>query len=286
MTKQEPQQFITGIRVIDVFAPIILGSVCRLQWRQGTGANILTAEIIQRFVRSGGSQVVCAGCFPDADHLQEWQADLREYELDNFVSDSWLDTHADTYNEQFDDALEYTADLLIAGEDVLFVLFQSDQREDWSRRASTRFGDLDAKRQFVILNVTDFGQDKTEADHGACTTHITLDPTRARAGLYPPVDPVMSNSSGSIGVDLNARRLAVVANARAAFASYADHDPGLQDLPDKLNWQGAGRDSHPVIPLFRCCAQALYVATPYTGIAGVSQSMEQSVLAFEQAMPP
>lgn len=284
MSDDDAQQFITGISIIDVFAPIALGSICRLQWCEGAGTNILTAELIRRFIRSGGRHVVCAGCLPDARQLQEWQVDLNEYELDDFITDDWLDTQSAVASVQLEEALDYTAELLSAGDDVLFVLLQPDNSEDWSKRASTRFKDLNTDRQYVILTVVNYGQEKAEVDAGDCTTRIVLDPARARAGLYPPVDPVMSVSSAGVEPSLEARRLAVVEKTRAAFVAYSDHDPDLQNLQNVLDVQRNNSDPDNLIALFRCCAQALYVATPYTGIAGVSRTMEQSIATFERAL--
>lgn len=284
MTKENSQQFITGIRIVDVFAPIILDSICRLQWRERTGANILIAELIQRFVRSGGRHVVCAGCLPDVARLQEWQADLKEYELDSFIADGWLDTDLTSSDTQLEDALDYTRELLVAGEDVLFVLLQSDAGEEWGKRATSMFSGLDTEQHFVILTVINFGQDRAEFDEGDCTTRIVLDPARARAGLYPPIDPVKSTASVGVESKLDARRLAIVEQARAVFAAYENQDPDLQDLPNVLDWKGESRDTHQLMPLFRSCAQALYVATPYTGIPGVSDNLEQAITTFERAM--
>ena len=283
MTNTKAQQFITGIRIIDVFAPIILGRICRLQWCEGAGANVLMAELIQRFLRSGGRHVVCAGCLPDAGRLQEWRAELKEYELDSYIADSWLDADPEHAGTKFEGALEYTRELLIANEDVLFVLLQHDD-EQWEKRAISRFSDLDAEQHFVILTLAHYHQIADERDACDYTTRIVLDPKRARAGLYPPVDPVMSTFSNTATEILDARHSAVIEKARSAFRTYSDHDPDLQHLPDVLNWRGESSHPHQLAPLFRCCAQALYVATPYTGIAGESNTLQQAIAAFELAM--
>jgi F-type H+/Na+-transporting ATPase subunit beta len=254
----------TGIKVLDVFAPLVRGGTIGLVARRNVGQLVLLAEL---FVRARQRDFATVFWAPD-----EMGAQLLEV----LKADAPLMTAADLTCATEDDVLAYVSQH--GGERD--VLLGTD-------RAAALSGALLALRQrfdeagmrpvtTVLVDVRGDAADE-DAPYGPLETLIRFDVDRASRNLYPAIDPVGSTSVLLEGASLEATHLSLERRASRLLRRYRElrflvSARGVGSLPDddRLLFQRGER-------LEGFLAQPFYVADPYTGRPGAWVSVQDAL---------
>ena len=244
----------TGIKALDLWAPLSKGSLVQVHAAAETGLMVLLAELSRRFAASpvesgapgggrgggvgGGSQVLAGGgvgggtCVWAGWELEPWQ----EGTLEGFVAEAGI---ADCVNvvtagpadALVDRALATVERLSQEHDQVVLFLFQEEGRAGLVEAALPRLTER-ASIAFVIQPWLPVTQGALAPAKALAPYHarICTDPQLAKAGLYPAIDPIRSASKApqsAQGEALRARAMTLLASEDEAVA---DRKRLLQDF--------------------------------------------------------
>jgi F-type H+/Na+-transporting ATPase subunit beta len=238
----------TGIKVLDLFAPLVRGGSVGLVARQGLGQTVLLAELLRR-LRSRGIATV-----------------------------AWLPVNTDPVLQEI--VAEADATCATPAEIERHIAAQGDAREVVvaADRASVLSGELDALRErlpaagarpvtFALMDARGEAPDE-EAPYGPLETLWRFDVSLAARGLFPAIDPVASTATVLEGGHLDPAHLALQQRARKLLRRY-------RELHALAQFRGADRIPANEQVTFRrgerleaFLTHPLYVAEPYTAIPG------------------
>jgi len=189
----------TGIKAVDLFAPLKRGGDAGMQMCFEVGRMLLKGQIIRNLVIERGHKVVYLSLSPGPPQFQ-----YREYfdfgtgEAFNkgvtFVLGETTDSSA-RRQAIVEKGLKIACDFRDAGNDVLLALEGHLQTEegvvDYLRTYATSTAD-----GAITTLYTGDPPDGLEADSFAdLDALIALSPVRANSGLYPAIDPMLSRSA-------------------------------------------------------------------------------------------
>lgn len=248
----------TGIKVLDLFAPLVRGGSVGLVARPGMGPLVVLSELIRRLRERGFATVVWLP--GDADpHLQAEVA---------------------VEAEAVGTSPEEVRDHVAAGRAGREVLVAVD-------RATVLSGELDALREqlrapgappvtFALVDTRGEAPDE-DVPYGPLETLWRFDMDLAARGLYPAVDPVASTSTLLEGAYLDAHHLTVQQRARKLLRRY-------RELHALARVRGIERLPAAEVQVYRVgerleafLTQPFYVAEPYTHKPGQSVAVQETV---------
>lgn len=261
----------SGVKALDLFAPLFPGSLVRVPFRAGVGMLVLLHELSHRWATDPRGAAVWTGFAQGPFDPDDLRGELREAGIGDLVEVhvAARDEPAQTRRRVFTAGLERALSLREEGRDVLLVLltetgFEIDTEASFKRlfEANTS-GAPGAARitSFVISAFEDREEDGRAALRAPWDARITLDRKRARRGLYPSIDPTGSLSRSDPGE--RHRRLASA--ARTLLADYERLDPDLA-LPDPASLAAVDRDlAQRAQRLLRYLTQPFVTTEPFTG---------------------
>ncbi|WP_199621075.1 ATP synthase beta subunit C-terminal domain-containing protein [Paenibacillus alkalitolerans] len=238
----------TGIKALDLLAPIVRGGTVGLVARPGMGQLVLQAELLHRMRKRGFATVFWKP--------QETAPDIEGVEAE---AETVCDTMEEVY-AQISAAREERDVLLAADRSVVLsgeLLALRERLQEAGTRPVT-----------IVLADSRGEAPEQEAPYGPLDTLLQFDMDMAVRRMYPAVDPVVSTSTVLEGAHLEAVHQAIQQNARKLLRRYRELRPlvnvrGLDHLSeaDAATYRRGER-------LEAFLTQPFYVAEPYTDIPG------------------
>ena len=278
----------TGIKAIDLFAPILRGSRVRVPFRAGVGMVVLLGELCDRFTRAG-SAVIWTGFAQTPFDRGDLLAGLRELGLHERVITSLAnaDTGAESRRAAFEQGLAHAENLCtLEARDVVLIVqseegFEADVDASHARvaRACAR---AEGHGSITAIYITPFAAGSEagaaaawEAPRPPYDAQWVLDRRRAKQHLFPAIDPEWSHS-GALQL-VSERHQALAKHAAAKLACLAADHPDFD-----LN---AAAQTHPeAARLARYLTQPFATAEPFTGLLAQAASLALTLERVEDLL--
>jgi F-type H+-transporting ATPase subunit beta len=272
-----PHQLEIGIKVVDLYAPLLRGGIIPLVAGAGVGKTVLMEELIQRVATRQGGCAVLASLDDDGFTKTDVIAELRSSGVERYVAAvlGRRDEPAGTAERVGLVGLALAEDLCGHGREVLLFLDELLVTPATVDRLLARQSGATAALTTFIL------QHKTPADRaptGALGTLLRDDDGRivfnralGQQNIWPAIDPLQS-SSRLLGERLaSAEHLRVAGEARELLRRTAVI-------------AGAGKANDPLYARARRAllfqAQPFVVAEPYTAVPGEYVPLADTIRGF------
>lgn len=306
---------LTGVKAIDLLAPLERGGKTGLFGGAGVGKTVLVTELIHNVVEHHRGLSLFAGIGERSREAQELVAELEEVGvLDRTVvvlgqmgeppgARFRVGHTALTIAESMRDELGQDVLLLIdntyrfvqAGAEISGLLgrmpsrlgYQPTLATDLStlqeRIASTPAGAITSV-QAVYVPADDFSDPAVVHIFGHLSSSVVLSRQRAAQGLYPAVDPLRSGSALLTPAVVGERHVRVAKAVREALALYDE----LRDIIAMLGLEELSPDDQRTVKrarrLERFLTQPLFVTEPFTGREGRFVELEATLDGCERVL--
>src|SRR5829696_4550014 len=309
----EPQVLETGIKVIDLIAPLARGGKVGLFGGAGTGKTIINTELIRNLATEHGGLSVFAGVGERSREGNDLWHEMRESGvLDKTalvfgqmneppgvrlrIALTGL-TMAEYFRDQegrdvllfIDNIYRYT----LAGMEVSALLGRMPSAVGYQPTLSTEMGILEERItttrkgsitsfQAIYVPADDYTDPGVATTFGHLDASVALDRGLVEQGLYPAVDPL---SSGSRILDPNVvgtEHYAVANGVVRTLQRYKDLQDiiailGIEELSDE-DKQAVGRARR----IQRFLTQPFFVAEQFTGSPGRYVKVADTVKSFKE----
>jgi F-type H+-transporting ATPase subunit beta len=309
------ETFETGIKVIDLLAPLERGGKAGLFGGAGVGKTVLITELIHNMVgRHLGVSLFC-GIGERCREGEELYREMKEAGvLDSTVmvfgqmnepaaARYRVGMTALTMAEYFRDELGQDVLLLIdnifrfiqAGMEISGLLgmlpsrlgyqptMGSELAELEERITSTRRGAI-TSIQAVYVPADDFTDPAAVHTFSHLSASIVLSRKRASEGFYPAVDPLQSSSRMLTPAVVGSRHYHVAREIRRTLATYED----LKDIIAMLGLEELSREDRRTVfrarRLERFLTQPFYTTEQFTGMEGRSVSIDEAISGCERIL--
>ena len=307
--------FETGIKAIDVLAPLERGGKAGLFGGAGVGKTVLIMEMIHNVVgRHGGVSLFCG----IGERCREGEELYRELQEADVLDDTALvfgqmneqpgarfrvGLTGLTMAESFRDDLQRDVLLLVdnvfrfvqAGTEVSGLLgrvpsrlgyqptLATDLAEFEERICSTDAGSI-TSIQAVYVPADDFTDPSAVHVFSHLSASIVLSRERASQGLYPAIDPLRTSSAMLSPDVVGERHYRVAREVRRTLSAYED----LKDIIAMLGLDQLSKDDRRTVDqarqLERFLTQPFFVTEQFTGKEGVMVSREEAVDGCERIL--
>lgn len=307
--------FQTGIKTIDLLAPLERGGKGGLFGGAGVGKTVLIMEMIHNMVgRHGGVSLFCG----IGERCREGEELYREMEeagvLDNTImvfgqmneppGARFRVGHAAlTMAEYFrDDARK---DLLLlmdnifrfiqAGMEVSGLMGRLPSRLGYQPTLATELARLEERIcntatgsitsvQAVYVPADDFTDPAAVHTFGHLSASIVLSRKKAAEGLYPAIDPLQSSSNMLVPHIVGARHYLVAREVRKTLSEYED----LKDIISMLGIEELSREDRRTVyrarRLERFLTQPFFVTEQFTNMEGRMVDLEDTIDGCERIL--
>ncbi len=311
--KTEPEIFETGIKVIDLLAPIIKGGKVGLFGGAGVGKTVLLQELIANTAREHGGYSVFAGV---GERTREGNDLYREMEESGVIKNTAMvfGQMNEVPGARFRAALtglrmaEYFRDE--RGKDVLFFIDNIFRFVQAGSEVSVLLGRMPSAVGYQPTLATDVGllQERIAStkngsvtsvqaiyvpadditDPAPATTFSHLDSTivlsreLASLGIYPAVDPLDSRSSALDPNIVGQEHYSVAREVQRILQRYKE----LQDIIAILGMEELSDEDKRIVSRARriqkFLSQPFFVAAQFTGRDGKYVPLQETVRAFKE----
>jgi F-type H+-transporting ATPase subunit beta len=311
----ESRIYETGIKTIDLLAPIERGGKAGLFGGAGVGKTVLIMEMIHNMASAHEGVSLFCGIGERIREGEELYREIREVgvqdqavlvygQMNEQPGARFRVGHtALTMAEYFRDREGKDVLLLIdnifrfvqAGAEVSGLLgrlpsrvgyqptLESELSELQERITNTRSAAI-SSIQAVYVPADDFTDPAAVHTFGHLSASIVLSRKRAGEGLYPAVDPLQSQSKMLTPVIAGERHYEVAREVRRTLAEYED----LKDIIAMLGLEELSTaDQHTVNRarrLERFLTQPFFTTEQFTGLEGHSVSLEQTIEGCERIL--
>ena len=307
--------FVTGIKAIDLLAPMERGGKAGLFGGAGVGKTVLITEMINNMVGRYDGVSLFAGV---GERSREGEQLYREMQDAGVLSKTVMlfgqmneapgvrfrvAQSALTMAEYFRDEEKQDVLLLIdnifrfiqAGAEVSVLLGQIPSRVGYQPSLGTDIAELEERIsstkdgaitsiQAVYVPADDFTDPSATHTFSHLSSTIVLSRARAAQGLYPAVDPLASASNMLTPQVVGDRHYKVAIAVRKTLAEYEDLKDiiamlGFDELPQK--------DQETVLTarkLERFLTQPFFTTKQFTGMEGRSLSLEETISGCERIL--
>ena len=307
--------FESGIKVIDVLAPLERGGKAGLFGGAGVGKTVLLTEMIHNIVaHQSGVSVFCgigercregeelyrgmkaAGVLPNMTMVF---AQMNEPPGARFRAGQAAMTMA----EYFRDGENRDVLLLIdnifrfiqAGMEVSGLMGQMPSRLGYQPTMGTELAELEERIagsdsgaitsiQAVYVPADDFTDPAAVHTFSHLSASIVLSRKRASEGLFPAVDPLLSNSNMATPGIIGKRHYALAQEIRRTLAQYAD----LKDIISMLGIEQLAPADRSIVGrarrLERFLTQPFFSTEQFTGLKGKLVSLADSLDGCERIL--
>ncbi|MFO7546348.1 MAG: F0F1 ATP synthase subunit beta, partial [Trueperaceae bacterium] len=305
----------TGIKAIDVLAPLERGGKAGLFGGAGVGKTVLISELIHNMAaRHRGVSLFC-GIGERSREAEELLRDVRDAGvLDHTVlvfgqmneppgARFRVGHTALTMAEYFRDDERKDVLLLIdnifrfvqAGSEVSGLMGRLSSRMGYQPTLATELAELQERItstdeaaitsvQAVYVPADDFTDPAVVHAFGHQSASVVLSRERASQGLYPAIDPLRSTSSMLSPVAAGARHDRIARAVRQTLAIYDD----LKDIIAMLGFEELSREDQLVVArarrLERYLTQPFHVTEAFTGQEGRSVALEDALSDCERIL--
>ncbi|TCZ80245.1 hypothetical protein E0485_04405 [Paenibacillus albiflavus] len=247
----------TGIKVLDLFAPLVRGGTMGIIARPGMGQLVMLGELFRRVKQR------------------------------SYVTILWLPKELVPGIEDCVNEAEHTCSSIDELASLVMDLRAQHDVFIGADRSTVLSGELAALRERIqmpgVMPVTialvDCAGESVDEDapYGPLDTLWKFDMDLSTRHFFPAVNPIASTSIILEGAQLEANHLAVQGRARKLMRRYRELRPlvmakGIESLTgeDKMMYERGER-------LEAYFTQPFYIAEPYTGKAGVSVSLQETI---------
>jgi F-type H+/Na+-transporting ATPase subunit beta len=312
--------FETGIKAIDLLAPLERGGRAGLLGGAGVGKTVLITELIHNIVgRHEGVSLFC-GIGERSREGEELFHEMKEAgvldstvlvfaQMNEPAGARFRVGHAAmTIAEYFRDDARQDVLLLVdnifrfvqAGSEVSGLLGQIPSRVGYQPTLATELAALEERIsntasgaitsvQAVYVPADDFTDPAAVHIFSYLSASIVLSRKRAGEGLYPALDPLQSGSKMLSPHAVGERHYHVAQEVRRNLATYEE----LKDIIAMLGLEELSREDRLVVQrarrLERFLTQPFYTTEQFTGIAGKAVGLEDTLkgceLILEDAFP-
>ncbi len=312
---QTSEIFVTGIKAIDVLAPLERGGKSGLLGGAGVGKTVLIMELIHNVIgQQRGVSVFCG----IGERCREGEELYREIQaagvLDRTVlvfgqmneppgSRFRVGHSALTMAEYFRDDAREDVLLLIdnifrfiqAGSEVSGLMGQLPSRLGYQPTLGTDLADLEERIcntatgaitsvQAVYVPADDFGDPSTVHTFSHLSASIVLSRKRASEGLYPAIDPLQSGSKMVSPAVVGSRHYRIAQEIRKTVAGYEE----LKDIVAMLGLEELSQDDrrtvHRARRLERFLTQPFFVTEQFSGLPGKLVKLEDALNGCERIL--
>lgn len=309
------QIFETGIKVIDVLAPLERGGKAGLFGGAGVGKTVLLTEMIHNMIgHQEGVSIFCgigersregeelyremkdAGVLP---HMVMLFAQMNEPPGSRFR----IGHAALTMAEYFRDTEHRDVLLLVdnifrfiqAGSEVSGLMGQMPSRLGYQPTMGTELSQLEERiantdngaitsLQAVYVPADDFTDPAAVHTFSHLSASIVLSRKRASQGLFPAIDPLLSNSKMATPLIIGERHYRLAQEIRSTLAQYE----GLQDIIAMLGLEQLSSHDREVVVrarrLERYLTQPFFTTEKFTGLQGKLVGLAESLDGCERIL--
>ncbi len=307
--------FVTGIKAIDVLAPLERGGKSGLFGGAGVGKTVLITELIHNVIgHHSGVSVFCG----IGERCREGEELYREIEAAGVLAKSVLvfgqmnespgarfrvGHAALTMAEYFRDDARQDVLLLIdnifrfiqAGSEVSGLMGQLPSRLGYQPTLATDLANLEERIcntaagaitsvQAVYVPADDFSDPAAVHTFGHLSASIVLSRKRASEGLYPAIDLLRSGSKMVTPQIVGDRHCRIAQEIRKTLAGYEE----LKDIIAMLGLEELSREDRHTVQrarrLERFLTQPFFVTEQFTGQAGKLVSLEDALSGCERIL--
>jgi F-type H+-transporting ATPase subunit beta len=307
--------FITGIKIVDVLAPIERGGKAGLFGGAGVGKTVLLTEMIHNMIgHHKGVSIFCG----IGERCREGEELYREMAqagvLENMVmlfgqmneppgSRFRIGHCALTMAEYFRDEEHRDVLLLIdnifrfiqAGSEVSGLMGQMPSRMGYQPTLGTELSALEERIantkngaitsiQAVYVPADDFTDPAAVHTFSHLSASLVLSRKRASEGLYPAVDPLQSNSKMTTASIVGERHFALAHQIKQVFAQYDE----LKDIIAMLGLEQLSIQDRDIVKrarrLERFFTQPFFTTAQFSSAEGKFVTLEQSLDGCERIL--
>ena len=307
--------FVTGIKAIDVLAPLERGGKSGLFGEAGVGKTVLIMELIHNVIgHQRGVSVFCG----IGERCREGEELYREIQAAGVLDKTVLvfgqmneppgcrfrvGHSALTMAEYFRDDARQDVLLLIdnifrfiqAGSEVSGLMGQLPSRLGYQPTLATDLADLEERIcntatgaitsvQAVYVPADDFGDPSTVHTFSHLSASIVLSRKRASEGLYPAIDPLQSGSKMVTPQIVGNRHCRIAQEIRKTLAGYEE----LKDIVAMLGLEELSQDDrrtvHRARQLERFLTQPFFVTEQFSGKPGKLVKLEDTLDGCERIL--
>ena len=305
----------TGIKAIDLLAPLERGGKAGLFGGAGVGKTVLITELIHHMAsRHRGVSLFC-GIGERSREAEELIRDVRDAgvaahtvlvfgQMNEPPGARFRVGHtALTMAEYFRDEARQDVLLLIdnvfrfvqAGAEVSGLMGRLSSRMGYQPTMATELAELQERItstaaaaitsvQAVYVPADDFTDPAVVHAFGHLSASVVLSRDRAAQGLYPAIDPLRSNSAMLTPVVVGERHDAVARRVRQTLAVYDD----LKDIIAMLGLEELSEEDQRTVGrarrLERYLTQPFYSTEAFTGQAGLAVGLDDTLADCERIL--
>jgi F-type H+-transporting ATPase subunit beta len=307
--------FETGIKAIDVLAPLERGGKAGLFGGAGVGKTVLITEMIHNTVSAHEGMSIFCGI---GERCREGEELYREMEESGVLGNTVMvfgqmneppgarfrvGHSALTMAEYFRDDAKQDVLLMIdnifrfiqAGMEVSGLLGQLPSRLGYQPTLATELAELEERIcntktgaitsiQAVYVPADDFTDPSAVHTFGHLSATIALSRKRASEGLYPAIDLLQSGSKMLMPNIAGERHYKIAQEIRKTLAIYED----LKDIIAMLGISELSREDQRTVfrarRLERFFTQPFFVTEQFTGTAGKMVSREETLIGCERIL--
>ena len=307
--------FVTGIKAIDVLAPLVRGGKSGLFGGAGVGKTVLITELIHNVIgHHSGVSVFCG----IGERCREGEELYREVKAAGVLAKSVLvfgqmnespgarfrTGHAAlTMAEYFRDDAHQDVLLLIdnifrfiqAGSEVSGLMGQLPSRLGYQPTLATELADLEERIcstpsagitsvQAVYVPADDFSDPSAVHTFSHLSASIVLSRKRASEGLYPAIHLLRSGSKMASAAIVGVRHYRIAREIRKTLAGYEE----LKDIIAMLGIEELSREDRAIVNrarrLERFLTQPFFVTEQFTGQPGRLVPLEDALDGCERIL--
>ncbi|NMM46543.1 F0F1 ATP synthase subunit beta [Rhodospirillaceae bacterium KN72] len=300
--------FLTGIKVIDLLAPLVKGGKAAMFGGAGVGKTVLIMELIRSTVEHHSGISVFAGIGERSREGHELWQDLKRSgvlartalvfgQMNEPPGARWrVGMSALTIAEYFRDQLDQNVLLLIdnvfrfvqAGSEVSGLLGRLPSRVGYQPTLSTEIAELQERIasvrnasvtsiQAVYVPADDFTDPAVAETFTHLDSSIVLSRDMAAQGLYPAIDPLGSSSVLLDPSLIGAEHYDTAEEVRRLIEHYRE----LQEIISLLGMEELSAADRTAVGrarrLIRFLTQPFAVTAQFTGMQGVSVSLDDTL---------
>jgi F-type H+/Na+-transporting ATPase subunit beta len=307
--------FETGIKVIDVLAPLERGGKAGLFGGAGVGKTVLLTEMIHNMIRQQKGVSIFCGI---GERSREGEELYREMKAAGVLPDMVMvfgqmneppgarfrvGHAALTMAEYFRDDERRDVLLLIdnifrfiqAGAEVSGLLGQMPSRLGYQPTMGTELAGLEERIantdtgaitsiQAVYVPADDFTDPAAVHTFSHLSASIVLSRKRASEGLFPAVDPLQSSSKMATPGIVGQRHYALAQEIRRTLAQYAQ----LKDIIAMLGLEQLSTQDRSVVDrarrLERFLTQPFFTTEQFSGLAGKLVGLDDALAGCERIL--
>jgi len=309
------QIFVTGIKAIDLLAPLERGGKSGLFGGAGVGKTVLITELINNMVEHYEGVSIFCGV---GERSREGEQLYREMQQAGVLPKTVMvfgqmneapgvrfrvALSALTMAEYFRDKKKTDVLLLIdnifrfvqAGSEVSVLLGQIPSRVGYQPSLGTDIAELEERIssttqaaitsiQAVYVPADDFTDPSAVHTFAHLSSSIVLSRTRAAQGFYPAVDPLQSSSNMLTPLIVGERHYKIATQVRRCLAEYED----LKDIIAMLGFDELPEHDQQTVltarKLERFLTQPFFTTKQFTGMEGRSVPLEETLSGCERIL--